>query len=577
VSGTTSFSIDQVAFTAAEIELLTHQDPRFSNWPVVYTLDDQSSIYVGESRAVTGRMRQHLDVSDKKELQRVHVVLDETFNKSVCLDLESHLNRWLAGDGTFNVLNRNEGITNADYYRRSTYQAAFVDIFEALKERGLFAGSIEDIENSDLFKLSPFKALTGDQETAVVAILNGLFDDLANARSSRTVIQGDPGTGKTVVGVFLMKLLTDIQNANSDEPVDTDSAFADFFLHDDERAWLEGFRMGLVVPQQSLRGSVRKVFQKTPGLGKSMVLTPFQVGESTERFDLLIVDETHRLTHRANQPSGVSNKKFRQINERLFGGDDLALTQLDWIVKQSDHQIFLVDAAQSVRPADLPAASVGGLIGLAKELDRHFVLTSQMRVQAGADFVGYVRRMLSSNPPVPRTFKGYDLRLFDDFADMRAQIVARESESGLARLVAGYAWPWNSRNDVEAYDIELDGEELRWNTSPVDWVNSTGSIDEMGSIHTIQGYDLNYAGVVIGHDLRFDPEQRKLYFDRANYFDRKGKENNQALGLEYSDEDLLRFVLNIYAVLLTRGVRGTYIYACDRALREYLRQFVQRG
>jgi len=115
--------------------------------------------------------------------------------------------------------------------------------------------------------------------------------------------------------------------------------------------------------------------------------------------------------------------------------------------------------------------------------------------------------------------------------------------------------------------------KLQWNRTDVDWVNSPGSLDEVGSIHTIQGYDLNYAGVIIGPDLRFDPVRQRLVFDRENYFDAKGKQNNPKRGISYSDEDLLQFVTNIYAVLLTRGMCGTYLYVCDPHLREYLGRY----
>lgn len=142
------------------------------------------------------------------------------------------------------------------------------------------------------------------------------------------------------------------------------------------------------------------------------------------------------------------------------------------------------------------------------------------------------------------------------------------------RILAGFAWEWKSKRVPAAYDIEIDGLELRWNSRTVDWIASTGSLDEVGSIHTVQGYDLNYAGVVIGPDLKFDPVARRLVVDRASYFDKKGKENNKVLGKVYSDEDLLRFITNIYRVLLTRGIRGTYVYACDPGLRAYLRELI---
>jgi len=87
----------------------------------------------------------------------------------------------------------------------------------------------------------------------------------------------------------------------------------------------------------------------------------------------------------------------------------------------------------------------------------------------------------------------------------------------------------------------------------------------------VQGYDLNYAGVIIGPDLRYDAERGRVYVDRDSYKDAKVKENNKALGRVYTDEDLLSYITNIYAVLLTRGIRGTYVYVCDPGLREYVK------
>src|SRR5699024_10256638 len=158
------------------IARLPRQDGRYSNWPVVYTLDGSGKIYVGESLNVVARLRQHLESPSKAALDCARVVLDTTFNKSVCLDLESYLIRLLAGDGRYQVLNGNEGITDSDYYGREAYRETFDAIFEALRERGVFTRSMRDIVNDDLFKLSPFKALTPDQATAVEDILEGLFE-----------------------------------------------------------------------------------------------------------------------------------------------------------------------------------------------------------------------------------------------------------------------------------------------------------------------------------------------------------------------------------------------------------------
>lgn len=568
----TDFRIEEVPFDPVLVAAWSELDSRFRNWPVVYMLNGNSAVYVGESLNVAARFRQHLENLEKKNLEKARVVVDNTFNKSACLDLESYLIRLLAGDGSFEVLNRNEGINDADYYGREEYQKRFVEIFEALKRQGLFKQSIDEIQNSDLFKLSPFKALTDDQTIALVGIVEDLFADIEHGRNSRAVIQGDPGTGKTVVAVYLMKLLSDIQNTDPHELVEGLSVFSDFFLPGYPEL-LADFSFGLVIPQQALRKSIQKVFKKTPGLSASMVMSPFEAGKKNQRFNLLIVDEAHRLSQRARQGSGVQNKDFVDINISLFGKDDLSITQMDWITALSDHQILLVDAEQTVRPGDLPKPEVERLLHQAKSEFRWYRLISQHRVRAGDDYVGYIRRVLNMEQSTRQSFEGYDLKFFDDFGVMRKEILNCESRFGLSRIIAGYAWEWKSQKNPDAFDMILDGVGMRWNTTTVDWVSSSNSVNEVGVIHTIQGYDLNYAGVVIGADLRYDAEAKRVFFDRSNYFDSRGKSNNAQLGITYSDSDLLKYIQNIYAVLLTRGILGTYVYVCDPALREYLRKF----
>lgn len=569
----TSFRIDQVPFETVALAEWAKNDPRCGNWPVVYTIDGNERVYVGESIQAVTRMHQHLARPERNHLDTVRVVIDPTFNKSVCLDLESFLIALFAGDGKYEVDNANAGLTGSNYYDRDLYREQFRAIFDRLRSDGMFDGSITEIENSDLFKLSPFKTLNYDQRVAVFRILEQLFEDLRVGQPSTAVIQGQPGTGKTIVGIYLMKLLSDIRSAAPLEDADSDAIFSGFFTPENAEL-LENFRMGLVIPQQSLRDTVGKVFKKTSGLSKHMVLSPFQVGESAGGFDLLIVDESHRLQQLSATIASLIIK-FKKINASLFDGDERGGNQLDWIRLKSRHQVFLLDPEQSIRPgSDLPARVTRELEREASDADRLFPLTSQMRVKAGEDYVGYVRAMLSSTPPVAVTYAEYDFKLFDNLGDMRQAILARDCEGGLSRLLAGFAWTWRSKTDTTLSDIELDGEKLQWNRTSKDWVSSATSIDEVGSIHTIQGYDLNFAGVIIGPDLRYDSISRKLYVVRDSYFDVKGKQNNKMLGLTYTDDDLLTYITNIYRVLLTRGIRGTYVYVCDPELRTYLANFI---
>jgi len=573
--------IERFGFTPDGVGAWEDARGRHRNWPVVYTLNNDKNVYVGESLNAVGRMGQHLESEAKRGLEIVRIVIDDTFNKSACLDLESFLIRMFSGDGRFEVINRNDGVTNAEYYQRDRYQQKFSEIFARLHEQGLFNKSIPEIQNSDLFKLSPFKALNQDQAAVIEDLLEGLFEDLEAGRGGAAVVEGGPGTGKTIVAIYLIKLLVDIRNRNDQDNPDAESVFSDFFMPGHPEL-LSGARIGLVVPQQSLRKSIRRVFDKTPGLSREMVVTPYEVARDPVDYDILIVDETHRLTQYGAQAMGTLTKSYRESSQRLASVDEdwKQLTQIDWVIRRSRHQVFLLDEGQGVRPIDVSGEALEEMRRVAEADQRKYRLLSQMRVRAGDDYVQYVRDVLSSPDPIPqRDFGDYDLRFYDDFEAMRNDIIARDREHGLARLVAGYSWPWRSRGkgcnpDEQVFDIEIDGQKLCWNRTPTDWINSRTSLEEVGSIHTVQGYDLNYAGVVVGRDLRYDTVTGTIFFDRSNYFDTKGKSlNNNLLGKRITDDEVHQMVRNIYCVLLTRGMRGTYIYVCDEALREHLRPY----
>ncbi len=549
-------------------------DEKHQNWPIVYTINNDREIYVGETTSALKRIRQHLEDPRKRELTHVKVIIDDSYNKSVCLDLESHLIRYFAADGQFRVTNGNHGITDADYFDREKYRKRFDEVFRELTATGLLTRSIPDIVNSDLFKYSPFKAINPEQAIAVEGIVETLFEKFARTSDVPMVVQGDPGTGKTIVAVYLMKLLSDIGHANLDDELDRDSIFSDFF-QPEYQALFADLKLGIVIPQGALRESIRKVFSKTPGLDKAMVMSQFDVGLSEGTFDLLIVDEAHRLGQRANQSSASLNIKFGDINERLFGRDDDSFTQLDWIQAKSKHQLLLIDIAQSVKPGDLPKAVTGELVDKADRNEVLFRLSSQMRVEGGNDYIEHIGAVLGGVATQPKSFGNYDFRIFDNPDEMRAEIIKRDEEAGLARMVAGYAWDWTSRKKGFEHipDIVIGDFAMPWNRKLVDWVSSPTALEEVGSIHTVQGYDLNYAGVIIGLDLQFDASAQKIKFSRANYFDKKGVENNPRLGISYSDAEIMEFVKNIYRVLLTRGIKGTYVYICDRDLRDYMKRF----
>ena len=199
-------------------------------------------------------------------------------------------------------------------------------------------------------------------------------------------------------------------------------------------------------------------------------------------------------------------------------------------------------------------------------------------MRAGTDYVGYVRGVLAGVPMQPRDFGEYDLRFYDDFAAMRRDILTRDDEVGLARLVAGYAWEWVSKNDRNAYDITIDGEQVRWNTR----AGRLGQFEDVSRRDGIDPHDPGLRPQLRRRRHRSRPALRQSVRAGSRLIARSTttatvRRTISSSGLTYTDEQLLEYVRNIYTVLLTRGILGTYVYVCDSALREYLRQFFARG
>lgn len=568
-------------FSRNGIEKFKITEIEVGQWPVVYLLHNDNEIYVGETVSATRRLEQHHKNPEKRRNTRFTILKHNNFNKSASLDLENFLiNRFFA-DEKYVVTNRNRGIEQENYFGKSFYNKIFQSTFEVLKSKGFFNNTLDQIENKDLFKLSPFKSLTDEQTNAAIKIIEKIINHLNGNQQFATplVIEGGPGTGKTVIAIFLMKFLSDLTGINSDS-VEFDQMSDEFqqICSDENIRELSNIRIGFVIPQQSLRQSIKKVFENSPGLDPSQVMSPFDAGKSDQTFDILIVDEAHRLGLRSNQPSGPLNKSFTEINFKLFGNDDIAYTQLDWIIQKSKVQVLLLDEKQSVKPADLTLEQVKRIIKSAKANDSAIELQSQMRMKSPSDYIEWVHAILSKNEFRQFDLGEYELRFYDNLAEMRNDIIELDGRHGLSRIIAGYAWPWDKRkaSDPNHFDIIEDGVSLKWNTTATDWVSSKDSINEAGSIHTIQGYDLNYAGVIIGKDIQLDPVQNRIIFSRENYFDKKGKENNNKLGIKYTDDELLVYVQNIYKVLLTRGIRGTFIYVSDENLRNYIQNEIQK-
>lgn len=546
-----------------------------SDWPVVYIINNNEEAYVGETTDASIRSNQHLANEVRRSLDKINIIGDDTFNKSSILDLESFLIKYMSADNRFKLQNGNGGLQNHNYYQRKMYEDKFREIWLQLKSKGLVKNDLRMIENTDLFKYSPYKSLTVDQYMIVNDILSDLATLVNKKEPATFVVEGGAGTGKTILGIYILKLLMQAKDAKQIE-IEEDQVeqnLSDILKINDA---VDDLKIGLVIPMDNLRTTLKKVFKHIKGLNSKMVLSPHDIGKSDETYDLLIVDEAHRLRRRKNLTQyGTFDENNRKMNLGKNG------TELDWILLKSKYQIFFYDEGQSIKPTDIRKEDFNKL--MFRKNYHTYTLTTQLRcIKGGEEYVDYIKSIFSNNPPKKKiAFKDYELKMFDNVNDMVEDIKKKDSEYGLCRNIGGYAWPWRSKGKGIAfdqvktkevinsgiYDLEIDGYKYIWNSKATDWINSPNSVNEIGSIHTTQGYDLNYTGLIIGNELKYDLDKNKFIVDRNNYFDTKGKADT-------NDEELLGYLINIYQTMMLRGMLGTYIYVCNPGLRTYLKRYI---
>jgi DUF2075 family protein/DNA replication protein DnaC len=540
-----------------------------NQWPLVYFIQNDSirEAYVGESTNALSRIKNHLANPERKVLNKISIIGSDKFNKSATLDIESNLIQYITAEGSYNLQNGNYGLINHKYYQQDQYKYLFKEVWNKLYNRKIVTKSLEEIENSEIFKYSPYKALNQDQYSSVLDILKGLSTN----KSSIIFVSGSAGTGKTILATYLIKLLnTSVKDIVYEELNDNEIR---------EINYIKSFRnnypeakIGLVVAMTSLRESLEKVFRKIPGLKASMIINPSDTFKLKEKYDLLIIDEAHRLRQYKNIGwRGV----FKKNNQKL-GLDDNG-TELDWIIANSKNQIFFYDSAQSVKPSDVDSINFEGLLN-----DKNTIkleLRSQMRVEGGNNYIQFVDELLHLKRKNLSKFsvEKYDLKLFESFKDLYDELLTKEKELKLCRLVAGYSWEWMSdpkkkNPNLKAIDIEIEGLEFQWNQTDKDWINNPkdkeNPLKEIGCIHTVQGYDLNYTGVIFGKEINYNPTTDKIEIDSTNYFDKYGR-------IGTNDEELKSYIINIYKTIMYRGIKGTYIYACNKELREYLKNHIE--
>ena len=260
------FSIEDFPFDYSTVSSIRKKAPVSYDYPVVYIIYSKKSkkAYVGETTNITSRISQHLANEEKRELQNIRVVFSGYFNKSSVLDIESNLIQYMQADKQFKLLNGNAGISNHKYYQKHLYHKTFEAIWDKLKSENIVKNDLPDIKNSDLFKFSPYKSLSEDQMNAIEQYLHILGKQ--DIPKSTVFVQGSAGTGKTILAVYLIKLLLSQVSADDLSEYANNKHLIDLVDKVKSKVEITGasktaMKIALVVPMTSLRDTLKKFLE----------------------------------------------------------------------------------------------------------------------------------------------------------------------------------------------------------------------------------------------------------------------------------------------------------------------------
>ncbi|MGZ0710061.1 DNA/RNA helicase domain-containing protein [Coraliomargarita sp. W4R53] len=390
-----------------------------------------------------------------------------------------------------------------------------------------------------LLKGKPEFCLIDDQKV-VYETAKLLAEISTPAKKNVLIVNGGPGTGKTVVAINLLVELT---------------------------------KRELVAQYVTKNSAPREVYQsKLSGtFTKTRISNLFKgSGAYTETpantFQALIVDEAHRL----NEKSGMfSNLGENQVKE---------------IINASTFSIFFLDEAQRVHWKDIGdndqvkhwAEEAGASI---TELS----LQSQFRCNGSDGYLGWIDYILGIRDTANTTLEGinYEFKVCSSATELRNLILERNRPNNKARMVAGYTAKWVSKKDPAAYDFDYPEENFkaRWNLTQdgMLWILKESSVHEIGCIHTCQGLEVDYIGVIFGDDFLIrdgaivTDAGKRYHGDRSISGYKKALKANRAEALQRADE----IIKNTYRTLMTRGQKGCYVYSRDPETNAYLQQVAQ--
>ena len=385
-----------------------------------------------------------------------------------------------------------------------------------------------------LLQGKPEFVLLDDQKVAYETILQA--DARAATRKQVVIVQGGPGTGKSVVAINLLGAL--ISRKRNARYVSKNAA-----------------------PRAVYEAKLAGTFTRTR-IGNLFSGSGAFVNDEPDTYDTLVVDEAHRL----NEKSGL----FRNL------GDN----QIRELIRSARCTVFFIDDDQRVTVHDI--GHTEELRARAREFDAavtELELSSQFRCNGADGYLAWLDNTLDIRPTANTTLDTaeFDFRVFDSPSELHDLIDLKNRTNNRSRVVAGYCWTWPSKRDPQAWDIELPafGYRRRWNLDKDGslWIVTPGSVEQVGCVHTCQGLELDYVGVIIGPDLVY--REGRIVTDAT-----KRAPSDQSVkglkGMSKDDPDRARqladtIVKNTYRTLMTRGMKGCYVYCTDAPLAAYLR------
>lgn len=278
-------------------------------------------------------------------------------------------------------------------------------------------------------------------------------------------------------------------------------------------------------------------------------------------FDCLIADEAHRL----NAKSGM----FKNLGEN----------QIKEIIHASRVSVFLIDEHQKVTTSDIGSIDLinyyaeqeGSIVFSGEELN----LVSQFRCNGSDGYLAFLDNLLGIRPTANTTLDmDYDIRVFDNPNEMREAVREKNNINNKSRLLAGYCYEWITQKKPfgDEYDIVLEDDFMaKWNFGNTStWAIDESSFDQIGCIHTSQGLEFDYVGVIIGKDLVYDGRQVVTDYTKRAKTDQSLKGIKTTKNYKLADE----IIRNTYRTLLSRGQKGCYIYCEDKALSNYIKRML---